>query len=53
MDVVLSKSRDEMGKFSPFENLGREFHNSSGSGSRVKPDPRNENDEISIFHNFK
>ena len=48
VDVVPSKSWDEMGKFSPFENSSREFHDSFASGSRLKPNPWNENEEISI-----
>ena len=48
VDAVPSKSRDEMGKFSPFEKSGREFCHSSTSGSWLKPNLQNENEEISI-----
>ena len=37
-----------MWKFSPFEKSGREFHDSSASALRLKPNSKNENEEISI-----
>ena len=46
VDAVPSKSRDEMGKFSPFEKSVREFCHSSTIGSWLKPDLQNENEEI-------
>ena len=48
VDAVRSKLRDEMGKFSSFEKSGIEFHDSSASGSWLKPNLQNENEEISI-----
>ena len=37
-----------MGKFSPFEKSSKEFHDSSASALRLKPDLKNENEEISV-----